>query len=117
MLIIRKIIHCKNSLKRKLLLSFEAVNLCKLMIVKEFDYLHTQNIKTCEHHTFTDKIAQIIIASPFDQKKLLRCAFAYKKRNTFLVPKTNGLLIESLIFNNKQLFLSKNTNVPVVVFI
>ncbi len=36
MLIIRKITRCKNSLKRKLQIPFEAANLCNLMIVKEF---------------------------------------------------------------------------------
>jgi len=48
MLIIRKITRRKNSLKRKLQLSFEALSLCKLVIVKEFDGLCTQNIKTCK---------------------------------------------------------------------
>jgi len=70
MLIIRKITRRKNSFKRKLQLSFEVLSLCNLVIVKEFDCLRTQNIKTCKHHTFTDKTAQIIIASPFDKKNL-----------------------------------------------
>jgi len=43
MLIIRKITRRKNSLKRKLQLSFEALSLCNLVIVKEFDGLFTQN--------------------------------------------------------------------------
>jgi len=43
MLIIRKITRCKNSLKRKLQIPFEVVNLCKLLIVKEFAYSITHN--------------------------------------------------------------------------
>jgi len=43
MLIIRKIIHCKNSLKRKLLLPFEVESLRNLVIVKEFAALRTYN--------------------------------------------------------------------------
>jgi len=43
MLIIRKITHRKNSLKRKLQLSVEALSLCNLVIVKEFDYTLKQN--------------------------------------------------------------------------
>jgi len=43
MLIIRKITHRKNSLKRKLQLSFEALSLCNLVIVKEFATSRTRN--------------------------------------------------------------------------
>jgi len=46
MLIIRKITHRKNSLNRKIQLSFEVLSLCNLMIVKEFDCLCTQNFFT-----------------------------------------------------------------------
>ena len=43
MLIIRKITRRKSSFKRKLQLSFEALSLCKLMIVKEFANSRTHN--------------------------------------------------------------------------
>jgi len=43
MLIIRKIIHHKNPLNRKLQLPFEASKLCNLMIVKEFAASRTYN--------------------------------------------------------------------------
>jgi len=43
MLIIRKITHRKNSLNRNLQLPFEVLNLCNLMIVKEFAYSRTYN--------------------------------------------------------------------------
>jgi len=43
MLIIRKITRRKNPLNRKLQLSFEAYNLCNLVIVKEFVCSRTYN--------------------------------------------------------------------------
>ena len=48
MLIIRKITHHKNSFNRKLQQPFEAVSLCKFMIVRGFGGLGAQNIKTCK---------------------------------------------------------------------
>jgi len=43
MLIIKEITHYKNFLNRKLQLPFEALNLCNLVIVKEFASLWQQN--------------------------------------------------------------------------
>jgi len=55
MLIIRKIIHRKNSLNRKLQLSFEVQKLCNLMIVKEFDCEWKQNYFYKLFHKTRDK--------------------------------------------------------------
>jgi len=72
MLIIRKITRRKNSLKRKLQLSFEALSLCKLVIVKEFDGLCTQNIKTCKRYSHHANTTHAIVRSPFLTNQILQ---------------------------------------------
>jgi len=72
MLIIRKITHRKNSLKRKLQLSFEALSLCNLMIVKGVDGSRTQNIKTCKRYSLHANTTHAIVRSPFDKSNFAR---------------------------------------------
>ena len=72
MLIIRKITHKKNSFNRKLQLPFEVFNLCKLMIVKEFDYSRTHNIKTCEKYTLDVTTTQKLANTPFNNSNFAR---------------------------------------------
>jgi len=69
MLIIRKITHRKNSLKRKLQLSFEALSLCNLVIVRGVDYTLKQNIKTCKRYSLGANTTHTIVRSPFDKLK------------------------------------------------
>jgi len=63
MLIIRKIIHPKNFLNRKLQLPFEAFKLCNFLIVREVAYLQTKNIKLVKNLRLFKIMAQIIVVS------------------------------------------------------
>jgi len=72
MLIIRKITRRKNSLNRKLHSPFEAANLCKLMIIKEFDYLHTQSLKTCERYALGANTTQKFVLIAFNKLNFAR---------------------------------------------
>jgi len=72
MLIIRKITRRKNSLKRKPHSHFEAANLCKLMIIKEFDYLHTQSLKTFERYSLGANTTQKFVLNPFNKSNFAR---------------------------------------------
>ena len=72
MLIIRKIIHCKNSFKRKLQLPFEVLNLCNLMIVRGFDGEWKQNIKTFERYSLGANTTQKFVLNPFNKSNFAR---------------------------------------------
>jgi len=63
MLIIRKIIHPKNFLNRKLQLPFETFKLCNFLIVREVAYLQTKNIKLVKNLRLFKIMAQIIVVS------------------------------------------------------
>jgi len=56
MLIIRKITHRKKSFNRKLHHSFEVVNMCKLLIVKEFRGFCVENFFYILFHNTRVKI-------------------------------------------------------------
>ena len=60
MLIIRKIIHPKNFLNRKLQLPFETFKLCNFLIVRG---LRTKNIKLVKNLRLFKIMAQIIVVS------------------------------------------------------
>jgi len=72
MLIIRKITHKKNSFNRKLQLPFEVLNLCNLMIVKEFDCKLKKNIKTFERYSLGANTTQKFVLNPFNKSNFAR---------------------------------------------
>jgi len=70
MQIIRKITHHKNSLNRKLHSIFEAGNLRKMVIVKDFGCAQKQNIKICKRYAQVTNTTQIIIQTSIYKMKL-----------------------------------------------
>jgi len=77
MLIIRKIIRRKNSLNRKLQLSFEVFNLRNLMIIKDFAASHTYNTL---YFQYTKESFQQL-KTLFPELKIIAC----KEKNKILL--------------------------------